>query len=383
MKVAVTGLRGIPDVMGGVETHCEEMLPRVKAIHPSLDITVFARAPYVKNPEYDFRGVSVVSVSSPVSVWQEAIVSTFNAIMAARRDGMDVIHIHAIGPALLTPMARLLGLKVVLTHHGEDYKRAKWGRFPRFALKTGERFGLWFANHVIAVSPSLTKRLQQSFPSASSRISYIPNGAPELPDAPGDALSRFSLEQGKYVLAVARLVPEKGLHDLITAHAQIDDGRKLVIVGGADHASDYSESLLKLANENIIFTGLQDRGTLRELYENADLFVMPSYHEGLPIAALEAGSCSTPMLLSDIQPNLDIGLPESDYFPVGNTGALAEALNQPTYLYRVDAAEFRRKFDWDQIAMQTSSVYQKIMAGQGGSKAVTMDDHTKSTGQDQ
>ncbi len=383
MKVAVTGLRGIPDVMGGVETHCEEMLPRVKAIHPSLDITVFARAPYVKNSEYDFRGVSVVSVSSPVSVWQEAIVSTFNAIVAARRDGMDVIHIHAIGPALLTPLARLMGLKVVVTHHGEDYKRAKWGRFPRFALKTGERFGLWFANHVIAVSPSLTKRLQQSFPGASSRISYIPNGAPELPDAPGDALSRFSLEQGKYVLAVARLVPEKGLHDLIKAHAQIDDGRKLVIVGGADHASDYSESLLKLANENIIFTGLQDRGTLRELYENADLFVMPSYHEGLPIAALEAGSCSTPMLLSDIQPNLDIGLPESDYFPVGNTGALAEALNRPTYLYRVDAAEFRRKFDWDQIAMQTSSVYQKIMAGQGGSKAVAMDNHPKGTSQDQ
>jgi glycosyltransferase involved in cell wall biosynthesis len=383
MKVAVTGLRGIPDVMGGVETHCEEMLPRVKAIHPNLDITVFARAPYVRNPEYDFRGVSVVSVSSPVSVWQEAIVSTFNAIMAARRDGMDVIHIHAIGPALLTPLARLLGLKVVVTHHGEDYKRAKWGRFPRFALKTGERFGLWFANHVIAVSPSLTKRLQQSFPGASNRISYIPNGAPELPEVPGDALSRFSLERGKYVLAVARLVPEKGLHDLVNAHAQIDDGRKLVIVGGADHASNYSESLLKLADENIIFTGLQDRGTLRELYENADLFVMPSYHEGLPIAALEAGSCSTPMLLSDIQPNLDIGLPESDYFPVGNTGALAKALSRPTYLYQVDAAEFRRKFDWDQIAMQTSSVYQKIMGGQGGSKAVAMDNHTKGASQDQ
>ncbi|GAB5483449.1 MAG: glycosyltransferase family 4 protein [Parasphingorhabdus sp.] len=383
MKVAVTGLRGIPDIMGGVETHCEEMLPRVKAIQPNLDITVFARAPYVKDSKYDFRGVSVVSVSSPVSVWQEAIVSTFNAIMEARRQGMDVIHIHAIGPALLAPLARLMGLRVVVTHHGEDYKRAKWGRFPRFALKMGERFGLWFANHVIAVSPSLTKRLQQSFPKASRRISYIPNGAPELPAAPGDALSRFSLERGKYVLAVARLVPEKGLHDLIKAHAQIDDGRKLVIVGGADHASDYSESLLKLADENIIFTGLQDRGTLRELYENADLFVMPSYHEGLPIAALEAGSCSTPMLLSDIQPNLDIGLPESDYFPVGNTGALAEALNRPTYLYRVDAAEFRRKFDWDQIAMQTSSVYQKIMAGQGGSKAVAMDNHTKGTGQDQ
>lgn len=365
MKVAVTGLRGIPGVMGGVETHCEEMLPRVKGINPKLDITVFARAPYVKTPEYQFRGVSVVSVPSPESVWREAITSTFNAILAARRDGMDVIHIHAIGPALLTPLARLMGLKVVVTHHGEDYNRAKWGHFPRFVLRMGERFGIRFANHVIAVSPSLTKGLQQSFPRASERISYIPNGASELPPAPGNALSRFSLEPKKYVLAVGRLVPEKGLHDLIKAHAQIDaeldNDRKLVIVGGADHASDYSKSLLRYADENVIFTGLQDRGTLRELYENADLFVMPSYHEGLPIAALEAGSCSTPMLLSDIQPNLDIGLPDSHYFPVSDQSALAEALRRPAHLYQVDASEFRRKFDWDQIATQTSSVYHKIV----------------------
>lgn len=361
MKVAVTGLRGIPDVMGGVETHCEEMLPRVKDIDPRLNITVFARAPYVKKPAYEFRGVSVVSVPSPDSVWREAITATFNAILAARRDGMDVIHIHAIGPALLTPLARLIGLKVVVTHHGEDYNRAKWGRFPSLVLRMGEKFGIGFANQVIAVSPSLTKRLQRSFPKASSRISYIPNGAPKLPLAPGDALSRFSLKPRKYILAVARLVPEKGLHDLITAHTQIHDGRKLVIVGGADHASDYSKSLLKHEGENVVFTGLQDRGTLRELYENADLFVMPSYHEGLPIAALEAGSCSTPMLLSDIQPNLDIGLPESYYFPVGDHGALQEALLRPTYSYRVDASEFRQKFDWDQIAAKTSSVYQKIM----------------------
>ncbi|WP_422344655.1 glycosyltransferase family 4 protein [Parasphingorhabdus sp.] len=362
MKVAVTGLRGIPNVMGGVETHCEEMLPRVKGLDPDLNITVFARAPYVKKAEYKYRGVSVISVSSPVSVWREAITSTFNAILAARRKKMDIIHIHAIGPALLTPLARLMGLKVVLTHHGEDYNRAKWGRFPRFVLRMGERLGLWFANHVIAVSPSLARKLQNSFPGSTNRISYIPNGAPELPRAPGDALARFKLESNKYVLAVGRLVPEKGLHDLIKAHADIHDGRKLVIVGGADHSSKYSESLLKLANDRVIFTGLQDRGTLRELYENAALFVMPSYHEGLPIAALEAGSCSTPMLLSDIQPNRDIGLPEGDYFPVGDTSALAEALNKPYYLYRVDAAEFRKKFDWDEIALNTSSIYRKVMS---------------------
>ena len=360
MKLAVTGLRGIPGVMGGVETHCEEMLPRVKALNPGIDITVFAREGYVTDVPYRFGGLSVVTVASPSSVSAEAIVATFNSIIAARRAGADVVHIHAIGPALLAPFARLLGLKVVMTHHGEDYNRAKWGAFARFALRTGEQFGVRFANHVIAVSPSLTQRLKQTFPHAADRISYIPNGVPELPTGSGQTLSEFSLSPGGYILAVGRLVPEKGLHDLIAAHAVAHDSRALVIVGATDHPSEYATSLLTKASERVVFTGIQGRATLRALFENAALFVMPSYHEGLPIAALEAGSCSTPMLLSDIQPNLDIGLTAANYFPVGNVDALARALARPAEDYSVDAAEFRRKFDWDDIALKTSAVYQSV-----------------------
>jgi glycosyltransferase involved in cell wall biosynthesis len=361
VNIAVTGLRGIPNVMGGVETHCEEMLPRVKAISPDMNITVFARAPYIEQAFYDFRGISVVGVASPDSVFREAIISTFNGIIAARRAKMEIVHIHAIGPALLAPVAKLLGLKVVVTHHGEDYNRAKWGFFPRFMLRTGEWLGVHFADHIIAVSPSLTKRLQQSFRRAKNRISYIPNGVPHLPAAPGDALSRFSLTPENYILAVGRLVPEKGLHDLIEAHALAKDNRKLVIVGSTDHASDYSKLLMSHANDYVLFTGMQDRGTVRELFENASLFVMPSYHEGLPIAALEAGSCSTPMLLSNIRPNLDIDLPAAHYFPVGDIDALAKALLLPARAYSVNEADFRRKFDWDEIAIQTSAIYRQVM----------------------
>src|SRR3546814_1660015 len=107
---------------------------------------------------------------------------------------------------------------------------------------------------------------------------------------------------------VGRLVPEKGLHDLIDAHARADDPRKLVIVGGTDHESRYAIELKSRESDRVRFAGLQDRATVRELFENASLFVMPSYHEGLPIAALEAASCATPMLLSDIEPNRDVGL---------------------------------------------------------------------------
>lgn len=357
MKVAVTGLRGIPGVMGGVETHCEEILPRIKRLDPEAAITVYARSPYVPAAPYEHEGVVVIPVASPRSRSFEAIVSTFSALLAARRSGAALVHIHAIGPALLAPLARLLGMRVVVTHHGEDYNRAKWGFAARQMLRLGERWGVAGANRTIAVSPSLAARLQRRFPRSAAKIAYIPNGAPHLPASRGDALSRLGLAGGNFILAVGRLVPEKGLHDLIEAHRRSADPRRLVIVGGADHESAYARKVRATGSDRVIFAGLQDRATLRELYEHAALFVMPSYHEGLPIAALEAASCGTPMLLSNIQPNRDLALSDAHYFPVGDVEALAAKLTASTVAYAVDAADFRRRFDWDDVSSRTLGIY--------------------------
>ena len=362
MKIAVTGLRGIPGVMGGVETHCEELLPRVKRLAPEAAITVFARSPYVPPGTREHRGIRIVPVASPRSRSFEAIVATFNAVLAARRDGAKLVHIHAIGPALLAPLARLLGLRVVVTHHGEDYRRAKWGFVARRMLRLGERFALRSADRLIAVSPSLTERLRAACPAAAARIRFIPNGVPELPVGRGDALTRLGLAARHYILAVGRLVPEKGLHDLVDAYERAGDPRTLVIVGGADHESGYATRLKLRESERVRFAGPQDRAAVRELFENASLFVMPSYHEGLPIAALEAASCATPMLLSDIGPNRDLGLAPHHYFPVGDVAALAGRLGRPAADYAIEREAFLSAFDWDRIAEHTLAIYREAAA---------------------
>src|SRR3546814_15210365 len=69
--------------------------------------------------------------------------------------------------------------------------------------------------------------------------------------------------------------------------------------------------------QSCVPAGVQSRATLKCLYEHCALFVMPSYHEGLPIAALEAASCGARILLSDIPANLELGLEPMNYFPVG------------------------------------------------------------------
>src|SRR3546814_19226603 len=96
-----------------------------------------------------------------------------------------------------------------------DYHRAKWGPLARGALRAGEWLALSFADRVIAVSPSLAAQLRQSFPQRAHSIAYIPNGTSDLPGDADPALifERLGMADGDFLPAVARLVPEQGLHD--------------------------------------------------------------------------------------------------------------------------------------------------------------------------
>ena len=63
MKIVVTGTRGIPDIMGGVETHCEELFPRIAA--KGYDVTVIRRQSYVQDDLYEWKGVDLDDIETP------------------------------------------------------------------------------------------------------------------------------------------------------------------------------------------------------------------------------------------------------------------------------------------------------------------------------
>jgi len=316
----------------------------------------------VGNKTYSYEGISIVPLFSTRATSTEAIVGTFISALFARYSGADVLHIHAIGPGLIAPLARALGMKVVVTHHGEDYQRAKWGGFAKFMLRCGENAALRFAHRIIVVAPSLRSGLAEAYPAAAEKLVYIPNGTSDLPREGSrytDVLAKFGLTPKHYVLAVGRLVPEKAFDQLVAAVRRVPH-RKLLIVGGADHSSDFSKRLLESAGDDVAFAGIQDKATLRDLYLNCGLFVLPSLHEGLPIAALEAGSLGAPLLLSDIPANRDIGLPDRNYFAAGNIDDLVAKLQRPDSEYAIDSEALKDRFDWDVIARQTSDVYSAI-----------------------
>lgn len=366
MKIFVTGTRGIPDIMGGVETHCEELFPRIASM--DNEVTIIRRSNYVHDTLAEWKGVKLVDVDSPKKKSFEAIIHTFRAVNKAKSLGAEILHVHAIGPALLVPYAKMRGMKVVFTHHGPDYDRDKWGTIAKMILKLGERMGCWFADDVIVISDVIKNLIADKY-GRKERVHLIYNGVsqPDMCSYP-EYFRQLGIEEGKYILGMCRFVPEKRLHDLVEAYAYMmknEDFRmkniKLVLAGDTDFEDDYSRGLKKKARENgVVLTGFIKGRKLHSLLTHAACYSLPSSHEGLPIALLEAMSYRLPVVTSAIPANLEVGLPKVCYHKVGDVEALAEklALIADKPLQRIDYD--MTKYDWDKIAGLVMDVYLKL-----------------------
>jgi glycosyltransferase involved in cell wall biosynthesis len=368
LHVMVLGLRGIVDVQGGIETHARRLYPLLARL--GWDIEVVQRSPYfpLDRRRSRWHGLRLTYLWSPRTTILETAVHTFLGVLYAAIKRPDVLHLHAVGPGLLAPLARLFGLRVVITHHGADYEREKWGRMAKALLRTGERLGIGFAHRPIVVSPVLKQKVDRRY---SIDTTLIPNGAPlASPTHTRRILERLQLKRRRYVLCVGRLDPGKRQLDLIEAfEAAALEGWKLVIVGEVEAGNAYCDELVARAARNpaIVLTGYQNGSALHELYSHAGLFVLPSAAEGHPIALLEAAVYEVPMLASAIPANLALPLPHDRYFPVGDTATLALKLKAYTHISAAPAAEsrtlheaVRAHYSWRNAAELTSSVYQNV-----------------------
>jgi glycosyltransferase involved in cell wall biosynthesis len=367
VRVMMLGLRGFPDVQGGIETHAEHLSPMLVKL--GCDLEVIVRLSYQQDTVGKiWCGVKFTKLWAPKSKGFEAVVHTFFGVIYAAIKRPDVLHIHAVGPALMTPLARLLGLRVVVTHHGQDYNRQKWGFVARHVLLLGEWLGMRFSNSRIVIS-NVIKDIVVRKHALTAELIYNGVVLPNL-DTSASYLDQFRLTKGKYILLVSRLVPEKRHLDLIAAFNQANLlGFKLVIVGSSDHPDSYVQSIIQAAsvNSNIVLTGFQKGDALRSLYTHAALFVLPSSHEGLSISLLEALSYGLPVIASDIPANLELGLEDESYFALGDVDKIASLLEKNTA--QTMSAEKRMhlrawvntRYNWQTIAEKTFKEYRNVI----------------------
>jgi len=371
MKIAMIGQRGVPATFGGVERHVEEIGARLA--EDGHEVVVYCRRGYAESRPSSYRGMTLVHQHTVNSKHLESFIASATAAAATLGRGFDVVHFHAVGPGLFTPIVRFFSrARVVQTIHGLDGERAKWGRGASVLL----RFGTWLSAKVPHATIVVSKALQEAYRERYGRETvHIVNGAPEVSPRAADAITeRWGLTKGSYVLFVGRLVPEKAPDQLLSAFGDVPGETRLVVAGGSSHTDEYVADLnaAAAADPRIIMAGYVYGAELEELYSNAAVFVLPSLLEGLPLTLLEAASYGCSILASDIPPHVEVvgsSGPGGRLFPAGDVPALTkqinEALQAPAEEERaaVEALSARvcSTYSWERSAGDTEALYERLI----------------------
>ncbi|MGB3653552.1 MAG: glycosyltransferase family 4 protein [Rivularia sp. (in: cyanobacteria)] len=372
MKIAVIGAKGLPPMQGGIEHYCAEVYPRMVANGHSVDL--FARSSYTNSSwleNYDFEGVKVISLPDVRMRGVNAFITSALGTLATTGNRYDIIHFQALGPSLFTGLSRITtNSKIVVTCHGLDWQRAKWGNFSTRLIKMGEQAAVRYAHAIIAVSDPLKTYFGQNY---GREVVYIPTAPASYAESNLDFVygSKLGLERGKYMLFLGRLVPEKRPDLLVEAFKNLQPSWKLVLAGGVSHTKSFTASLLKeiALDRNIVFAGELRGARLAEIVRSAGLFVLPSDVEGLPMAMLEAMREGIPILASNIPPHQQlIGGGRGRLFEAGSLEScineLSWATENSTQMAAMaeDAQNYvNLNYSWDSITNETLKLYKTIL----------------------
>lgn len=370
IRIAMIGHKRIPSREGGIEVVVDNLATRL--VKGGDGVTAYDRRSSFDRrkpkPAKEYAGIRIINIPTMNDRRLNAIVYSILGSIRLIFEGCDVAHYHAEGPCIMLWLPKLFGIPTVVTIHGLDWQRAKWGNFASKMLKKGEKRAAIKADEIIVLS----KNLQQYFLDTYGRETiYIPNGIDRPERVPVDEIrSAFGLEKDGYILFLARLVPEKGIHYLINAFKGIRTDKKLVIAGGQGSAEDYVKEITELSKDDprIIFTNFVHDRLLEELYSNCYMFVLPSDVEGMALSLLEAMSYGTCCVISDIPENVEVTGDHAVTFPKGNTEALRETMtelvNSPDKVrdYASKSQDYVcGRFNWDDVTARTREIYLKAI----------------------
>ncbi|MGP4106089.1 glycosyltransferase [Virgibacillus sp. L01] len=221
----------------------------------------------------------------------------------------DVIHAHYIFPCGLWGVwfKKLFGTRLVVTAHGGDIdKMAKKGTL--FFKQTKKI--LQQADQVIAVGDHLKTEIVTDFGIHEEKITIINMGVNRNVFAPvnkNKAKKQLNLpEERVQLLFVGNLIKAKGLYELIEAYSQLKKASysiELHLIGTVKDPTFINQLKQKISDEKIedvFFHSPKNQQDISLWMSASDVFVLPSHMEGFGLVALEAMSCHTPVVGSDV-----------------------------------------------------------------------------------
>lgn len=293
---------------------------------------------------------------------REILSYSWQALRRARtlvkQRSYDLVHAWFGVPSGI--LARLIGLPYLVALRGSDVP----GYNDRFELQYKilrpilKR--IWRdADAVVANSEGLRSLAKQT---ADVPIRVIPNGV---------AVDEFDPEYGNgrplKVLCVSRLVERKGINYLIDAIAAVDN-TELTLVGEGEQEASLRRQVDELEiRDRVSFKGYVEHDSIHSYYESADLFVLPSFNEGMSNTLLEAMAAGLPLVTTDTGGTAELVNGNGTVVPKGDNDAIADALR----VYRDDSTrrtqegrrsrELAEEMSWSRVADNYYDIYKNII----------------------
>jgi glycosyltransferase involved in cell wall biosynthesis/ribosomal protein S18 acetylase RimI-like enzyme len=372
------------------------LLAQLRALRDAgFDVTAVS-APGPWSPGLASEGIRHLPWRSVTRAWDPtADARAFAELLGLfRRERFDLVHTHNPKPGLLGRVAaRVAGVPcVVNTVHGlyatpDDPPRR---RLPVLAL---ERLGARASDLELYQSAEDLAWARRIGVVTPSRSLLLGNGIdlerfdPERATPERRAALRRELglpERAVVVATVGRLVAEKGYRELFAAAAEVRRSRpdvRFVVVGDIDRdkADAIGDDEIERARADIVFTGWRD--DVSDLLAASDVFVLPSWREGMPRSAIEAAAMGMPLVLTDVRGCREVArdgvdgklVPARD--PARLAAAIAELAGDGALRERLGAAARERaldRFDERRVVAAVLDEYRGLferkglVAGEGG-----------------
>ncbi len=335
-------------------------------------------APGELTPELSALGVRPVPIDRFTRSWSlsDDLAAACNLWRILRTEQPDVLHTHTPKPGILGRiLGRLSGVPIVVnTCHG------LWAVpgdpiVKRLFVTASEAIAARFSDAELFQNPEDLAALRPYL--SSRKLAKVVGNGTDLRLFVRSETDRARIrtelnitDDQILVLAVGRRVDEKGVRefaDAASALANTDPRAVFVWVGPSD--SIRGRSVDDVESAPVLLAGHQTN--MCAWYSAADVFVLPSYREGLPRSAMEAAACGLPLVLTNIRGSREIGTDDREvlFVPAADSHALAAAIGRlvadtdlRTRLGKSAEQRARAVFDQRRVAHCSLATYRDVAA---------------------
>ena len=305
----------------GYETFVTHLVPGL--VERGHEVIVYCQRELFEARPAMVGGVRLVYVpgiqSKSLSQLSHSLVATLDLLF--RRVDVVLYVNSANGP--FGPILRIFGKPCVINVDGLEWLRPKWkGLGARYF-----RLASWIAartfDEIVTDAQEMARVYEREFQRSSTTIAY--GATPRYSERP-ELVTEFGLTPGEYFLVVGRLIPDNNADLIVSAFAQSETSRKLVVVGDVPYQDSFAEGIRRVQDDRVVFTGyVTDQELLNELYCNCYVYIHGHEFGGTNPTALQAlatGSCVLALDTPFTREVLD-GERHGVFFPKTMAGAVA------------------------------------------------------------